>query len=149
MIKFLTISILSVLAIVFLQTEVLAHSTPIMHWMDLGIVEQIQIITGVIVMTVTSIVASVIFRSVWIRRGYEGLDEKLEAKEVAMMLAHIISFICLLVFEYMITFNPYMTNKFPDYAFWICASGFVGPEVYMLINFVKKIKSNPQSSDHD
>lgn len=140
MIKSIILSTISIIVILFFQTDISEYTSQIIGWSSLNIIQQIQIITGIVVMIVTSIVASIIFHSVWIRRGYEGLDEKLEAKEVAMMLSHIISFLCLLVFEYMIIFNPYMNNKFPDYAFWICASGFVGPEVYMLINFIKGLK---------
>lgn len=111
-----------------------------MHWSDLYITNQIQIIAGIGTMIVIIGVAIVIFRSVWIRRGYEGLDDKLEAKEVATMLSHVIAFFLLLIFDYMITFNPYMHKPFPDYAFWICAAGFVGPEVYILVNFLKQLK---------
>lgn len=109
-------------------------------WSDLDIVQQIQLIIGICWMLLTIVIAITIFKSVWIRKGYEGLDEKLEAKEVAVMLSHVIAFICLLIFEYMIVFNPYMNSKFPDFAYWICASGFIGPEVYLLINFLKQFK---------
>lgn len=114
-----------------------AENASVHHWSDLDIVQQIQIITGVCCMILTIVVAITIFKSVWIRKGYEGIDEKLEAKEVATMLSHVIAFVCLLIFEYMIVFNPYMYNKFPDFAYWICASGFVGPEVYLLAQSIK------------
>ncbi len=115
------------------------------HWSDLYITSQIQIITGIATMIVIISVASIIFRSVWIRKGYEGLDDKLEAKEVATMLSHVIAFFLLLIFDYMITFNPYMQKPFPDYAFWICAGGFVGPEIYILINFLKQLKGDKKT----
>lgn len=140
MTKIVVTFVFSLTTLLFLQNAIIQHES-IFSWSDLGIVEQIQIITGVVVMVTTSVVASIIFRSVWIRKGYEGTDDKLEGKEVAMMLSHIISFICLLIFEYLITFSPYMKDKFPDYAFWICASGFVGPEVYLLVTFLKKLKA--------
>lgn len=110
------------------------------HWQDLYIANQIQIVSGIGTMIVIIAVAAVIFRSVWIRKGYEGLDDKLEAKEVATMLSHVIAFFLLLIFDYMITFNPYMQKPFPDYAFWICAGGFVGPEIYILVSFLRQFK---------
>jgi hypothetical protein len=85
------------------------------------------------------ITAGIIFRSVWVRKGYEGLDQMLEAKEVATMLSHVIAFICLIVFQYLVTFNPYVSTPFPDFVFWIAASGFLGPEIYLLINFLKNM----------
>lgn len=128
-------------SISILQSSIVVGENAIHHWGDLDVVQQIQIITGITWMVITIIVAITIFKSVWIRRGYEGIDEKLEAKEVATMLSHVIAFVCLLIFEYMIVFNPYMSSKFPDFAYWICASGFVGPEVYLLVQAVKKIST--------
>lgn len=108
-----------------------------MHWSDLNIGQQIQIISGIFLILTTMTVAIVIFRSVWIRKGYEGVDEILEASEVATMLSHVIAFICLIIFEYLVVFNSYMIIKFPDYAYWLSASGFLGPEVYLIFNKIK------------
>ena len=140
-----SLSIVTILVTLFQSDLVIVDN--FQHWSDLNITSQIQLITGVMVMALTVIIATVIFKSVWIRKGYEGLDEKLEAKEVATMLSHVIAFFLLLVFEYMIIFNPYMKSKFPDYAYWICATGFIGPEVYLLINFFKQLK-DPKQNGH-
>lgn len=142
MIKASIVSLMLILSLgfsVFMRDASLSF-VKVMYWTDLPIANQIQICSGLIIMCIVVVVASVIFRSVWIRKGYEGLDDKLEGKEVGLLLAHVIAFFLLLTFVYLITFNSYMETPFPDYAFWICAAGFVGPEVYILINFLNQLR---------
>jgi len=127
----------------FLITAPLTTGEMIPHsWGDFSVGEQIQIITGLSIIIITMISAFIIFKSVWIRKGYEGVDEMLEAKEVATMLSHVIAFICLITFQYLVTFNPYVKNPFPDFVFWISASGFLGPEIYLLVNFIKNLSNH-------
>jgi hypothetical protein len=120
----------------------------IFFWTDLQIGEQIQLITGIVLMAITTTVAIVIFKSVWVRKGYEGLDQMLEAKEVATMISHVIAFACLVSYQYLLVFNAYMSTPFPDFAYWITASGFLGPEVYLLFQFFKSIKIVKHKEDH-
>lgn len=146
------LSILTYTVTLALAAILLDVDANVLSWSDLGIINQVQVICGLCIMTIITMTAIVIFRSVWIRQGYEGLDGKLEGKEVALMLSHVVAFGLLVVFVFMITFSPYMKDGFPDYAYWICASGFVGPEIYLLINFLKQWKDKnlkaDGSSDH-
>lgn len=133
-------SLVSALTLLTAKTisETQVQSLGAMKWMDLGIIDQVQILAGLSITIAIIIVAIVIFRSVWIRDGYAGTDKILEGKEVALMLSHVIAFGLLAIFSYMTTFSPY--KHYPEWAYWICAAGFVGPEIYLIINFLKGFK---------
>lgn len=127
--------LLSLVAFAFQQVQQLQH---VVGWADLGIVKQISIIAGISLMLVVGFVASKVFRNVWIKKGYEGIDEKLEGKEVALLMSHVFGFISLEIFIFMITF--YQELGPPSYAFYICGLSFVGPEVYLAFNMMKKVE---------
>lgn len=101
-------------------------------WSDIGIIEQIRIISGLIFIVMVGLAAIVIFRSVWIQRGYQGLDGILVDKEVALFMSHVLAFTLLEIFFFMILFYNYVQP--PQYAFWICAGGFLSPEVVRAIH---------------
>ncbi len=121
---------------------VVEPAIPVIFWADLGIAKQIAIIAGLVLMFVILCIAIVIFRSVWIRQGYEGIDEKLEGKEVALMISHVFGFALLEVFVFMITFRAELSP--PTLALWICGGGFLTPEVLMIVNMFKKTPKQPE-----
>lgn len=109
-------------------------SDPVMLWSDLGIVEQVRIVAGLMFMVLLGIAAIVIFRSVWVKNGYAGLDQVLVDKEVALFMSHVLAFALLEVFFFMILF--YNHTQPPSYAFWICGAGFLSPEVVQALHFI-------------
>lgn len=108
-------------------------------WGSLDIVSQVRIVSGLIFMVLLGIVAVVIFRSVWIKNGYAGLDQILVDKEVALFMSHVLSFVMVEIFFFMVLFYNYV--PIPQYVFWICAGGFLSPElVQALYSLLEKIK---------
>jgi len=113
-----------------------SNSSEIIGWSDLGIVRQIEITAGLVLMLAIGILGAIVLTRVWIRRGYEGLDKVLEGKEVALLMSHIFGFVSLEIFAFMVIFRPEIDP--PAYAFYICGLSFVGPEVYLAFNMMKK-----------
>lgn len=108
-------------------------------WGSLDIVSQVRIVSGLIFMILLGIVAVVIFRSVWIKNGYAGLDQILVDKEVALFMSHVLSFVMVEIFFFMVLFYNYV--PIPQYIFWICAGGFLSPELVQALYFLlEKIK---------
>lgn len=107
---------------------------------DIGIIEKIMLISGLTFMVAIGVFAIIIFRSVWVKQGYAGVDKILEGKEVGLFMSHVLAFGLLEVFFFMILFYQYITP--PSYAFWICGAGFLSPEAVGAIKFIaNKIKS--------
>lgn len=80
---------------------------------------------------------------VWVRKGYEGLDEKLELTEIDRFVAHVISEVCL-IFYYIVVMTEPMIKMHFDFLFPADSkigfiAGFVGSAAYMI--FRNKIKS--------
>jgi len=111
-----------------------------MYWSDISIISQIHITVGIVFMAIIATVAMVFFKSVWIKKGYEGLDRRLEGKEVALMLSHIIALCLVEGFFFLLIFGPYTPEKYPQYVYWICAGGFIEPGVFLLISNLTKKK---------
>lgn len=115
-------------------------TTQILYWSDLGIIEQVRVISGLIFMVIVGISAFIIFRSVWVKNGYAGLDKVLVDKEVGLFMSHVLAFVLLEVFFFMILFYDYVTP--PSYIFWICGAGFLSPEAVQVLHFmVEKFKT--------
>lgn len=137
MVKSLIVQILVILGLVTASQSI---ESSIIYWADIGIVEQIRIISGLIFMVLIFISALIIFRSVWVRKGYEGFDKILVDKEVSLFMSHVLAFALLEVFVFMVIFLKYVAP--PSYVFWICGAGFLSPEVIQILHFVmNKAKS--------
>lgn len=109
-------------------------NVPALQWSDLGIVEQIRISAGLFFIVCIAIAAIFIFRSIWVRDGYSGLDKILVDKEVALFMSHVLAFCLLEIFFFMILFYKY--TQPPEYAFWICGAGFLSPEIVQVMHFI-------------
>jgi len=132
MIKTILFQALSLLGIVALMGT--APDPEIMMWAQLGIIEQVRIISGLVFMVVLGIAASVIFKSVWVKNGYAGIDNILVDKEVGLFMSHVLAFALLEIFFFMILFYDHVTP--PSYIFWICGAGFLSPEVVQATHFL-------------
>lgn len=106
----------------------------VVQWSDIGIVEQVRITAGIGLMILIPIVAFILFRSVWVRKGYEGYDGVLVDKEVSLFMSHVLAFILVEVFVFLAVFYNYM--KPPQYVFWICGAGFLSPEAVQILHFI-------------
>lgn len=119
---------------------VLLVDYPVLSWSELPIVEQVRIVAGLGFMVLLAIVGFVIFRSVWVKNGYAGLDQILVDKEVSLFMSHVLAFALLEIFFFLILFYDHV--KPPSYVFWICAGGFLSPEIvqalYQLLERLKK-----------
>lgn len=124
------------LCLIFATTNIINP----MYWSELPIANQIHIIIGVIFMITIATIATVIFKSVWIRKGYEGVDHVLEGTEVALMLSHVIAFCLVEGFFFLLIFGPYIPEGYPQYVYWICAAGFIEPGVFLIISNLGKRK---------
>jgi hypothetical protein len=111
-----------------------------MYWSELDIINQIRLILGISLMIALALAAVVIFRSVWVKNGYAGLDQILVDKEVALFMSHVLAFALLEVFIFMNLFYNYVQP--PSYAFWICAAGFLSPEVVQGLHFIMDMIRN-------
>lgn len=118
--------------------------TEVIQWVDLGIIFQIRLISGLIFMVLLGIAAIVIFRSVWVKNGYAGIDEILVDKEVGLFMSHVLAFALLEVFIFMILFYDYIQP--PQYVFWICGAGFLSPEVVQSLHFVMDLVKNKKQN---
>lgn len=116
----------------------------VITWQSIGVVRQIEIIAGLILMFCIGVVGSVVLTNVWVRKGYEGIDKVLEGKEVALLMSHIFGFGSLEVFCFMIIFKPEINP--PSYAFWICGSSFVGTAILEAFNTFKP-RSKPTTNE--
>lgn len=105
-----------------------------MHWSDLDIVQQFKLVLGTVFMLVLGVFAAIIFRSVWVRDGYAGVDSVLEGEEVSLFMSHILAFALVEIFFFMVMFYDY--TQPPSYVFWICAGGFLSPTVVKALHFV-------------
>jgi hypothetical protein len=132
MIKAIIFQIVTIGVLISIQGTSINNS-PI-HWGDLGIADQISIISGLLLMAVIAAVGVVVFMSVWVRNGYAGLDKVLVDKEVGLFMSHVLAFILVEVFLYMVIFYEY--KNFPQYAFWICGAGFLSPEAVQFMHFI-------------
>lgn len=116
-------------------------------WSDIGIIEKIMLVSGLTFMVAIGVFAIIIFRSVWVKQGYAGVDKILEGKEVGLFMSHVLAFGLLEVFFFMILFYQYINP--PSYAFWICGAGFLSPEAIGAIKFIaNKIKSKNATDNH-
>src|SRR5690349_7263093 len=111
MIKIVILQILTLLGVM------LAIEQPVVTWGSIGVVEQVRILTGLATMAIVALAAFVLFRSVWIRKGYEGEDKVLVDKEVSLFMSHVLAFVLIEVFIFLIIFINYV--KAPEYVFWI------------------------------
>jgi hypothetical protein len=109
----------------------------VMMWSDIGIVKQVSIITGLSLMVIVAIVAVKTLSSIWVRKGYEGVDKILDGSEVSLMISHVIAFVAIDSFIFMLTFRQELDP--PMIAWWICSGGFLAPEIYMGIAAIFKI----------
>lgn len=115
----------------------------VVTWYDLGIIEQIRLIFGLCFITAVGIIGVFIFKSVWIKNGYAGLDKILEGKEVSLFVAHVIALLSFMAFFFFALFYRY--NPVPDYVFVICAGGFISPEIVHIVNFfMEKYKNKKE-----
>lgn len=131
----------------FLLAAVLLLEQPIIYWQDLDIIQQVRIVTGLSFMVILAIIAVVIFRSVWVKNGYAGLDQILVDKEVSLFMSHVLAFALLEVFFFIILFYNY--SPIPQYVIWICAGGFLSPEIVQAIHFVfDKFRKNDNGTTH-
>ena len=137
--KTLIIPILSLFGLI-ITANTMPDNEIVVNWSDIGIIEQIRIIAGLIFIVFLVIAAIVIFKSVWVKNGYAGQDLVLVDKEVSLFISHVLAFALLEIFFFMILFVNYV--KPPEYAFWICGFGFLSPEVVRAIHYVmEKFKS--------
>jgi hypothetical protein len=135
MLKVIFLQILSLLGLAYVFNDV--HTTEVADvilWGELGVVLQIRIIAGLTFMVVLGIAASVIFKSVWVKNGYAGIDEILVDKEVGLFMSHVLAFALLEIFFFMILFYNFVQP--PSFAFWICGAGFLSPEVVQAMHFI-------------
>ena len=136
--KEVALQLLSLLGLVI--TANIMVDSPNIYWSDLGIIEQIRVVFGLFFIVGVAIAAIVIFKSIWVKNGYAGIDSVLVDKEVALFMSHVLAFILIEIFFFMILFINYV--KPPEYAFWICGFGFLSPEVVRAIHYVmEKFKS--------
>jgi hypothetical protein len=95
-------------------------------------------IMSYIVLGVTLLVMALYFRSVWVRKGYEGKNQILELFEVTRFYKHIMGFLFMIVLELMI----FSKQEFPVVAWTIVLAGlagFNGTELYL--DFRKSLKT--------
>lgn len=124
---------------------VTTEATKVLTWSGLGISEQIRIICGITLEVIMITSAIFIFKSVWIKNGYAGTNRVLEGHEVSLFIAHIIcisSFVAFIYFAMWYSYTPV-----PDYTFYICAAGFVSPEVVSIVNFLLEKYKNKKDGD--
>lgn len=134
----LTLTFVSVIISNFFALEVSQEAfVQFTRWEDIDFVNRLRIISGLVFMVFVAVIAIIIFRSVWVKNGYAGIDKILVDKEVALFMSHVLAFALLEVFIFLIIFYEYA--KVPDYVFWICAGGFLSPEImqatHALVNF--------------
>lgn len=115
-----------------------------LYWGDLGIIFQIRLIAGLVFMVLLGLAAIVIFRSVWVKNGYSGLDGVLVDKEVGLFMSHVLAFALLEIFFFMVLFYNYVQP--PSYVFWICGAGFLSPEIVQSLHFVMDYVKNRKQS---
>jgi len=142
MLKVLTISFYCLLSLP-LVAAVGDADVQAMHWGDLTIVSQVRLVAGLTFMALLVVVAFVLFRSVWVRDGYAGENKILEDKEVSLFMSHVLAFVLLEVFFFMILFYNFVRP--PEYAFWICGAGFLSPEVVQILQFVREKLLKPKT----
>jgi len=137
MIKIIIFQILTILGVMI---AVNPTTQDVIQWGDIGIVEQVRIIAGLTLMICVAVAAIVLFRSVWVKEGYAGLDKILVDKEVSLFMSHVLAFILLEVFIFLIIFINYVQP--PQYVFYICGAGFLSPEAMQVMHFIMdRIKS--------
>lgn len=113
-----------------------------MHWNELTIVAQVRIVAGLTFMTLLATLAVVLFRSVWVRNSYAGVDGIVDDKEVSLFMSHVLAFALLEIFFFMVLFYNFVHP--PEYAFWICGAGFLSPEVVQVLHLLRdKFKVKP------
>jgi len=110
----------------------------------LSIPQQWHLYVGLVRMSITILAAIFLFKSVWVRGGYEGPNKILELHEVDKLVAHIIGFFCLLELQYMDTMEPLINYTYPDYRYWLFGSGFLGSGLYLLVDYLRKFKKDKE-----
>jgi hypothetical protein len=79
---------------------------------------------------------------VWVRKGYEGLDEKLDLMEIDRFVAHVMSEVCLVFYYIVVMIEPlvkvHFNFVFPTDSKAGFVLGFIGSAAYMI--FRNKIK---------
>lgn len=126
-----------------MKSELWPLTNEVLSWGGLGIIEQIRIVFGLSFIICIGLVSITIFKSVWIKNGYAGIDKILEGKEVSLFIAHVIAMLSFMSFLYFALFQRY--NIVPDYVFIICGCGFVSPEIFHVINFfMEKYKNKKE-----
>lgn len=86
------------------------------------------------VITFTAVIGIIIFKSVWLRDGYAGLNKILEDHEVGKFITHVLSFLCLLSLQTLIATQPLITYQYPEFLYFLMASGILGSGVYSLMD---------------
>jgi len=125
--------------------DVTIEATKVLTWSGLGIIEQIRIIHGITFELAIGISSIFIFKSVWIKNGYAGIDKILEGKEVSLFIAHIISVLSFMAFFYFAMWYEY--TPVPDSTFYLCGAGFVSPEVLHIVNFFMEKYKNKKDAN--
>lgn len=111
------------------------HLTEAQYW-HLGI--------GIFKMLITIIIGIVIFRSVWIRKGYEGVNEQLELHETKAFITHVIGFLCFLEIQHLDTIEPLLNHKYSEMRYWLVGSGFLGSGLFSVLQYAKKLRSKDE-----
>lgn len=115
------------------------HRANFMYW-------YIAIVTFILLMIVLA--AILYFRSIWVRKGYEGLNDRLELHEVRQVWLDVIGFIFILVIAAMILSQPIIHYEFQWYSYAICSAIItyvLGKEFYIDLKRVTSIfKEEPK-----
>lgn len=78
----------------------------------------------------TATIGIIIFKSVWLRDGYAGLNKILEDHEVGKFITHVLSFLCLLSLQTLVATQPLITYVYNEALYYLFASGIIGSGVY-------------------
>jgi hypothetical protein len=84
------------------------------------------------------IVFVVIFSHVWTRKGYEGLDDRLELHEVDKFYTHIISAASFLTLDAMAIWEPIIKHEISWEWKVVFSGGFLGSGAYVILAGIKK-----------
>jgi len=125
--------------------DVTIEATKVLTWDGLGIIEKIRIMQGIGLQIAMSVISVLIFKSIWVRKGYAGIDEILEGKEVSLFITHVIAMFSFISFFYFAMWYEY--TPVPDSTFYICGAGFVSPEVFYIVNFFMEKYKNKKDAN--
>jgi uncharacterized membrane protein YhaH (DUF805 family) len=88
--------------------------------------------TWATVITFTATIGIIIFKSVWLRDGYAGINKILEDHEVGKFITHVLSFLCLLSLQTMVATQPLIDYRYNEFLYFLFASGILGSGVFSI-----------------